>query len=238
MLLDFFGGILITGTIVVTVNSIISTLAIARPARLALATVIGLWIGLQVSLATVGAFSGPFSREFPILGLMLAAPIVATAIAALSSRQVRSILLALPQPLLIGLNVTRLVGVFFLLLAADGRLDGPFPHSAGWGDIVTAAVALPLAFAVARGPRPAAVFWWGVFGAADLLAAIVLGTLSANGTTLQLIHAGAGSEAVAFLPWSLIPTVIVPFFLILHGIIFAQLLRQERAPGGRVPVAG
>jgi len=25
------------------------------------------------------------------------------------------------------------------------------------------------------------------------------------------------------LPWSLIPTVLVPFFLIVHGIVFAQL---------------
>jgi len=40
---------------------------------------------------------------------------------------------------------------------------------------------------------------------------------------LRIIHAGAGSGAVYSLPWSLIPTVLVPFFLIVHGIIFAQL---------------
>jgi hypothetical protein len=29
------------------------------------------------------------------------------------------------------------------------------------------------------------------------------------------------------LPWSLIPTVLVPMFLIVHGVIFAQLARKE-----------
>jgi len=28
---------------------------------------------------------------------------------------------------------------------------------------------------------------------------------------------------VQLLPWSLIPTVLVPFYLITHGIVFAQL---------------
>ena len=102
-------------------------------------------------------------------------------------------------------------------------MSGPFPDSAGWGDIMTAVLALPLAFTVARRPMPNTVFWWNGLGTVDLLAAIVLGTISAEGTPFQLIHAGIGSEAVSQLPWSLIPTVLVPFFLILHGVIFAQL---------------
>jgi hypothetical protein len=161
---------------------------------------------------------------------MLVVPLIATAGAAWVSQSVRAALIALPQPLLIGLNVMRLVGAFFLLLAASGRLSGPFPGSAGWGDIVTALLAVPLAFAVARRPMPNAAFWWNVLGTFDLLAAITLGTLSAGGTPFQLIHAGVGPEAVSQLPWSLIPTVLVPFFLILHGVIFAQL--RAAAPQG------
>jgi hypothetical protein len=33
------------------------------------------------------------------------------------------------------------------------------------------------------------------------------------------------------LPWSLIPTVLVPMFLIVHGVIFAQLARASRERG-------
>ena len=102
-----------------------------------------------------------------------------------------------------------------------------FPQSAGWGDIVTGAAALPLAFLAARGISRQAVHAWNFFGTADLVAAVTLGVLSANGSTFQMIEAGAGSDAVANLPWSLIPTVLVPFYLITHGIIFAQLRRER-----------
>jgi hypothetical protein len=63
-------------------------------------------------------------------------------------------------------------------------------------------------------------------------AAVTLGTLSANGSPLQLIHAGVGSAAVQHLPWSLIPTVLVPAYLILHGIIFAQLRARSAERAG------
>ncbi len=154
MLLDFFGGIVLTAVMVVNVNAVVSTLSVSQFAKLALAAIIGLWIGLQVSLATAGAFAGELSRTFPLIGMMLAIPLVATAIAAAVSPKVRSALLELPQPLLIGLNASRVLGVFFLLLAANGRLGGPFPQSAGWGDIITGVVALPLAFIAVRRPAP------------------------------------------------------------------------------------
>ena len=226
MLLDFFGGIVLTAVMVVNVTAVVSTLSVSQFAKLALAAMVGLWIGLQVSLATAGAFAGELSRTLPLIGMMLAMPLVATAIAAAVSPKVRSAMLELPQPLLIGLNASRVLGVFFLLLAANGRLGGPFPQSAGWGDIITGVVALPLAFIAARRHAPDAVFWWNAFGLADLVAAVTLGTLSANGSVFQAIEAGAGSDAIGSLPWSLIPTVLVPLYIIMHGIIFAQLRRR------------
>jgi hypothetical protein len=36
---------------------------------------------------------------------------------------------------------------------------------------------------------------------------------------------------VQLLPWALIPTVLVPFYLISHGIVFAQL--RARRIGAR-----
>jgi hypothetical protein len=55
---------------------------------------------------------------------------------------------------------------------------------------------------------------------------------SANGSPLQLIHWGAGSTAMQSLPWSLVPTVLVPFYLIMHGIIFAQLRARSTERAG------
>lgn len=57
----------------------------------------------------------------------------------------------------------------------------------------------------------------------DLLVAVGLGITSAAGSPVQLIHVGAGSQAMQYLPFCLVPTVLVPFYLITHGIIAAQL---------------
>src|SRR5262249_40221685 len=64
---------------------------------------------------------------------------------------------------------------------------------------------------------------WNAFGAFDLVVAVTLGIMSRNGSPLQLIHAGVGTAAMTTLPWSLVPSVLVPFFLIAHAIAFAQL---------------
>jgi len=57
---------------------------------------------------------------------------------------------------------------------------------------------------------------------------------------LHLIHAGVGSAALVTLPWSLIPLFLVPFYLIGHGIVFAQARSQARSerPGGVVAARG
>jgi hypothetical protein len=135
------------------------------------------------------------------------------------------------MPLLIGVNALRVLGVLFLLLAVVGRLSGPFPFSAGFGDIITGAFAIPLALSVARSEKLPlrALVLWNIFGTLDLFAAVALGITSAAGSPLQLIHAGVGSEAMQYLPFSLVPTVLVPFYLITHAIIAAQLRARRTA---------
>jgi len=127
----------------------------------------------------------------------------------------------------------------FLLLTAAGRLSGPFPWLAGFGDIITGVVAIFLAMQVARSAqRPTrAIARWNMFGILDLLVAVGLGITSAAGSPLQLIHAGAGSQAMQQLPFCLVPTVLVPFYLITHGIIAAQL-RAARVPALLPPISG
>jgi len=71
-----------------------------------------------------------------------------------------------------------------------------------------------------------ALIWiWNAFGTIDLVDALALGVISTNGSPLQVIHAGVGSQAMQMLPWSLLPTVLVPMLLIVHGVIFFRLAR-------------
>ena len=232
MSLDFWGAVLVSASMVVVINGLIGGLDVSRAARLVLATLAGLWVGLQVALASSGLLGLELAGRVPLLGLMVLTPSLAVAIAAIVSPAVRTALLHLSMPLLIGLNATRIVGAFFVLLAATGRMTGPFPHIAGWGDIATAVLAVPLALGVARKTAgPAAVVGWSILGTADLVLAVTLGTISFNGGGAGLIPAASGGAEIEGLPWSLIPTVLVPVLLIMHGIIFAQLLagRSRRA---------
>jgi hypothetical protein len=231
MTLDFVGGVLLTAVAVLNLDALVNVLRISLAAKLMIAGAAGLWIGLQVSLAAAGAYGGALGLQVPLIGVMVVLPVLEVAIAWQIWPAVRSSLLAVPMPLLIGLNISRVFGAFFLFLAAAGRLDGPFPISAGWGDVITGILALPLSIAVARHGATIgrSIYAWNVFGLVDLVLAVGLGTTSFNGFILQLITNGVGSDAIQTLPWSMIPTVLVPFYLIVHGIIFAQLRQASQS---------
>ena len=137
----------------------------------------------------------------------------------------RKAMLSVPLPMMVGLNTGRVLGFLFLLLAAEGRLAGPFPSSAAWGDMITGAVALLLALWGVTGRSPRLLGVWNLFGLADLVLAIGFGVTSGEGSPLQLFHVPPGSAAMQALPWSFIPTVLVPWWIILHGILFAKIRR-------------
>ena len=222
-MLDFIGIIILAAAIIVSINALTGAMPISPSQRIALSLGAGLWTGLAAALGAANLFVGTNPIGPAVIGTVIAFPLIATAIAAATSPSVRAALKGMPMPFLIGLNVWRVAGGFFLLLAAAGRLGGPFPYSAGWGDVITGALALPVAWLALRGQGKALVWSWNAFGMLDLVAALAFGIISANGSPLQLIHAGEGSQAVQMMPWSLIPTVLVPMFLIVHAVIFVRL---------------
>jgi hypothetical protein len=230
-MLDFIGTIIITAVTVVCINAVVSTLPVSRGQRLLAALAVGLWVGLAAASATSGLLA--VAQPFPIIGLFVLVPLVAVgALASLSSTW-RTAMLALPAPLLIGLNTTRVLGVFFLLLAADGRLSGPFPISAGWGDVATGVLAVPALWLAVR-PSPSGrtlLAAWNLFGTLDLVVAIALGVMSAQNSPTQVFDVTAGSTAIQMLPWAFIPSVLVPFYLIVHAILFVQLRQVARSQG-------
>jgi hypothetical protein len=225
-MLDFAGTLAILSLTVFMVAALAAAADLPLGARLVAAGVLALWAGFAAASAAAGwiAIARP-----PVIGFYVAAPLIAGALFA------RRALAALPLQAMVGLNIGRALGFLFLLLAADGRLSGPFPQSAGWGDVITGLVAVPMVFLAREPERNAlALQAWNLFGLADLIAAIALGVASANGGLLQLFPA-PGSAAMQHLPWSLIPTVLVPVYMVLHGAMFVRLQRalspSRRAPG-------
>ena len=181
-MLDFLGTITVTMAIMLCVNAFITTISPNRTTWLWLAGAAGLWVGLNIAIGSAGQFADAGRRAVPMVGVMFATPLVATIAAAWLSPAFRTALLGIPTTLLIGLNAARVFGGFFLLLAAVGRLDGPFPVSAGWGDVITGVLALPVAALVAQGRGLQTAAWWNAFGALDLVAAIFLGVASSPGS--------------------------------------------------------
>ena len=161
---------------------------------------------------------------------MLALPLIAIGAAALLSAGVRETLLALPVPLLIGLNALRILpGAFILLLASQGKLSGPFPQSAGWGDIVVGVIALPLMVAVARSfaGNPRALLAWNILGTLDLLRRSRSACCRRRDRRSRSLAARSARPrwGAAMVEHSDAAGAVL---LVTHGIIFARLAAGER----------
>src|SRR5262249_30445366 len=128
-MLDFIGTVGTSALMVLIVAALAVTLKASNAGKLTFAALAGLWIGFAAASAPAGWIE--IGKPFPLIGLYVAAPLLAGAIAAATPAG-RAALLGVPTRLLIGLNIARILAVLFLLLAWEGRLSGPFPFLAGF----------------------------------------------------------------------------------------------------------
>ena len=121
------------------------------------------------------------------------------------------------RPLLI-LHSFRFIGLAVLVPGVvSPDLPPAFAHSAGYGDLIAAILAL-LSLLLLPSAAGVAVAWlFSLWGSADLLNAFY-----------QANHVGllAGQLGAAFF----LPTVIVPLLLITHGLAFRILLQHQPEP--------
>src|SRR5262245_13526069 len=103
-MLDFFGFIVTSALMVLAVNAVITFMDVSQSAKLTLATLAGLWIGIAAAAGSAGMVA--ISKPFPVVGLFVAVPLVAVAVAAAWPRA-RAAMLSIPMPLMIGLNAGR-----------------------------------------------------------------------------------------------------------------------------------
>jgi hypothetical protein len=231
-MLDFIGLVITAALMVLIANTLTTFMDISRGAKVALAAAIGVWIGFAAAAAGAGWLT--ISRPVPVVGPFVATPLLAAAVATAWPRARRA-MLSIPLSVMVALNGVRVFAVLFLVLAAEGRLTGPFPYSAAWGDIITGIFTVPVLWLLKDGGarHTTAIAAWNLFGAADLVLAIAFGITSAEGSPLQLFP-GPGSEAMQHVPWSFVPTVLVPIWLILHAIIAVQLRRAKLGQAARL----
>lgn len=122
---------------------------------------------------------------------------------------------------LVLVHVTRFVGIYLLVLYQRGELPRTFAVSAGIGDIVVAAMALPVALAPLEfSARLRAIVIWNVVGFVDLLLVLFTATRIAVADPSLL-------RSFTALPLSLLPNLLVPLLLATHVIIFLRVVRER-----------
>ena len=118
------------------------------------------------------------------------------------------------RPLLI-LHSFRFIGLAFLVPGVvSPDLPSAFAHSAAYGDMIAAILALLSLLLLPSSAGVAAAWIFSLWGSADILNAFY-----------QANHSGllAGQLGAAFF----LPTLVVPLLLITHGLAFRILLQHE-----------
>jgi hypothetical protein len=180
------------------------------------------WIAGTVVLSASGALA-EYDLLMPVMSLL---PVAVFAVALHHSPALRATALSLDTGVLVILHSWRVLGLGFLLLYAHDILPGLFAWLAGAGDTLAALGATVIGIKLLRGDAVSArtLKAWNSFGLLDFF--IAVGT----GTALRSAWLGGGinTDAMASLPLSLIPALIVPAYVITHLIIFLQLRHKQQ----------
>jgi hypothetical protein len=182
------------------------------------------WFGCAYGLAATGAFVSAGDERPIALAAAFAAPILLFLVS-LRLPGWRRLILSVPPVLLIGLNGWRFIGLGFLMAHAEGILPGGFAWPAGLGDIAMAVTAPWIAARVAADDRfrfGTTFLVWNLFGIADFLNAVFLGTLY----MWPGFRSDLDTTLMQRLPFALIPAFFVPLVAVAH----ITLLAQRRLP--------
>ena len=186
------------------------------------------WFVAVLASALSGGFDAP-SAERPLAILFaVTMPVIIYAIAYYSSKPFRDWVLSLDMRRLILLHSWRMVGIGFVLLYFYDRLPAFFALPAGLGDAMAAMGAVFVAIALyerAVTVTPKRIILWNAFGLIDFVVAVSLGVMTRTGEALHT-SGQVSSDIMSTFPLALIPGFAVPFYVITHLMIYAQLKRR------------
>jgi hypothetical protein len=231
-MLDMVGAISLSSLFVVMVTSVTVAAPWSRRAKTTTAVVLFAWGAVIVAVSAAGFFEHGHKPGVPAVAFGVLPPLLIAILAWLFVPAVRRRAMDIPLTVLTALNIGRILGIFFILLQFEGRLPAPFAPSAGWGDVATGLLAIPVTLSLLRRSKNASSYAqaWNIFGVLDLFAAVGLGIASSPDASFRIFDAAPGTAAMGTLPWVLIPTVLVPFYLAMNLVIAARLMQDARRP--------
>lgn len=155
---------------------------------------------------------------FPLLALMILLPLL-IGVWLMTRPSVSEILKKVSLHWLVALSLYRIVGLLFLYLYfSSGSLTRGFAMNAGWGDLITGVLALPVAWMLFKRMPMANVVLvlWSVLGIFDL----ILAPLSA------FLY---GTSQLTVFPLNLVPIFLgPPFGILLHVLVLRVAWLQGR----------
>lgn len=180
-----------------------------------------LWLLAVVLLGASGLLANGDGLLRLLMPALILLPVVAFLLAWSTSAGFREIVLDIDTGTLVILHSWRMVGTGFLFLYAHGVLPGLFAWLAGIGDMLTALGAVLIGTILLKGNTVSrrTLLGWNTFGLLDFMIAVVVGT------AMRSVYLGGtvNTDAMALLPLSLVPTVVVPLYVVSHLVIYLQL---------------
>jgi hypothetical protein len=169
-------------------------------------------------------FLNPLAQFGVGVAVAAAVPLIVFSVWFAASEGFRNFALSLNPRTLTAVQVGRIMGFTFVLLEARNVLPAIFAWPAGYGDMFIGATAGFAAWRLAEPAHRRGFIFWQALGILDLVTAVSVGT-----TARLLDPHGASMVAMTVLPLSLIPTFLVPLYLMLHVICIAQARRWKSA---------
>jgi hypothetical protein len=171
--------------------------------------VLAIWSGLVTAGILAGAFAGDGASRLA-LPAAVTTPIAAVAIGYRASPRFRNYLLRLDLRLLLTAQLWRVIGIAFLVALAYGHLPAGFAVPAAAGDLATGIAAMAVVLALGNGSLTRGrLYAFTALGVADFLLA------NATGLALE-------PPALTAWPLAIFPTIMVPFFTVLHLVAVLQ----------------
>lgn len=138
-----------------------------RTARALVSALLG-WYGVALAAGYLGALTFPVFLPFALVPIALGT-------AATLAPRVALLLARVPAHRLVFLQVYRVAGAVFLYVYArgDDALSLGFARNAGWGDVLTGVLAVPVGLLLMRDLRGStlALLAWSAIGVGDLILA-------------------------------------------------------------------
>lgn len=182
---------------------------------------------LALSASALHLFDNAVNRIGASVALAAGVPIVLFCGWLAASERFRTFTLSLNARVLTWLQTFRIVGVIFVILEAQQLLPARFALSAGYGDIFIGATAWFAATRLGKAGNRALFILWQALGIVDLVSAVALGVTAGIFQT-----SGPNMHLMTVLPLSVIPTFLVPLFLLFHVISIAQASKRRESTSG------